>query len=182
MGNLSSLNFSKKDLVLTLGKTPRLRLVKHQNRLSAKVIGYLSQEALKTNPQQDSLFSVIREGPDGLQQLLLLSVSQSSWEAMTPRSSFTNRITATYYLCISNLQVLMLPSSADSLSCVPGGFPSPCDSPNTPCCTSQVTARALTSLDLPVHTAADQMTTTPGKTESAWLQPPLPWRDSFVSL
>lgn len=152
--------------------------MKHQSRLPAKAIGYLSQEALKTNPQQDSLFSVIREGPDGLQQLLLLSVSQSSCEAMTPRSSFTNRITATYYLWISNLQLLMLPYSAASLSCVPGGFPSPCVCPNTPCWTSQVTAHALTSLDLPVHTAA----TTPGNTESARLEPPLPWRDSFDSL
>lgn len=109
-----SLNFSKKDLVLTLGNTPKLRSVKHQNLLPAKVIGYLSQKPLKTKPQQDSFFSVIiciqREGPDGLQQLLLLSASQSSCESVTPKSSFTNRITETYYLWIPNLELLMLPS------------------------------------------------------------------------
>lgn len=94
--------------------------MKHQSRLPAKVIGYLSQKPLRTNPQQDSLFSVIiciqREGPDGLHQLLLLSASQSFCEAVTPRSSFTNRITETYYLRIPNLQLLMLPSLLSWLS------------------------------------------------------------------
>lgn len=142
-----------------MGKTPKLRLVKHQSRLPAKVIGYLSQKPLKTNPQQDSLLSVIicipREGPDGL---LLLSASQSSCEAMTPRSSFTNRITETYYLWIPNIKLLMLPSLLGWLSLLWLSFSFV--SPNTSCWTSQGTAHALASLELPVHTAA------PGKTES----------------
>lgn len=149
---------------MILGKPPNLRLVKHQSRLPAEALRCLLQEALKTKPPSGFVFLGVLLPSKRWTWRPLAAPPQSSYEPVTPRSSITNRTNMARFIQCYVLQLLMLHRSASSLLRAKCPSFSVCFR-TAPCWAHQVTACALTRLELPVCTTADQMITSSGKHE-----------------